>query len=126
MAAHPVNIPAMTTSCIPFAGRVCAVLGALFVAASAFAQSGPISLSVDATDAPRKILHARLRLPARPGPLTLLYPKWLPGEHAPNGPITDLVELQISAAGKALDWRRDPDDMYAFNVNVPAGAEAVE
>lgn len=94
--------------------------------ASAFSQNAPISLKVDATDAPRKILHAKLRIPARRGPLTLLYPKWLPGEHAPNGPITDLVGLKMSAAGKQLEWRRDSEDMYAFHLDVPAGADAVE
>src|SRR6185369_17248411 len=72
----------------------------LFLAISAFSQGQPIALDVDATDAPRKILHARLRIPAQPGKLTLLYPEWLPGEHAPTGPITDLVGLKMSAAGK--------------------------
>src|SRR5712692_2320325 len=82
----------------------------LLIAASAFSQTAPITLHVDATDAPRKMLHARLRIPARRGKLTLLYPKWLPGEHGPNGPITDLVGLKMSAAGKPVPWQRDPDD----------------
>src|SRR5215813_1489676 len=69
----------------------------------AFSQGAPIQLQVDATEGPRKVLHAHLHLPARPGPLTLLYPKWLPGEHAPDGPITDLVGLKISAAGKPVE-----------------------
>src|SRR5262245_58205138 len=93
---------------------------------SAFAQNAPIMLQVDATDAPRKILHARLHIPARPGPLTLLYPKWLPGEHGPNGPITDLVGLKLSTDGKSVEWRRDADDMFAFHLEVPAGADAVD
>jgi predicted metalloprotease with PDZ domain len=96
------------------------------VAASALAQNKPIALNVDATDAPRKILHARMRIPAQPGPLTLLYPKWLPGEHSPSGPITDLVAVSMSAAGKPVLWRRDADDMFAFHLEVPAGADAVE
>ncbi len=97
-----------------------------FLCASGFSQNAPISLNVDATDAPRKILHARLQIPAPPGPLTLLYPKWLPGEHAPNGSITDLVGLKMSAAGIPVEWRRDSEDMYAFHLDVPAGADAVE
>ena len=101
------------------------VCGLLF-ATSVVAQNTPIKLEVDATDAPRKILHARLRIPAQPGPLTLLYPKWIPGEHAPTGPIADLVGVKMSAAGKPVDWRRDPEDMFAFNLEVPAGADAVE
>ncbi len=99
---------------------------ALLLIASASAQNRPITLNVDATDAPRKILHARLRIPAQPGPLTLLYPKWLPGEHSPSGPITDLVALTTSAAGKPVPWQRGADDMFAFHLSVPAGADAVE
>ena len=85
-----------------------------------------MKLDVDATDAPRKILHARLRIPAAPGPLTLLYPKWLQGEHAPTGPIVDLVGLKMSAAGKPVAWQRDAEDMFAFHLEVPAGASTVE
>ncbi|MDQ3907669.1 MAG: M61 family peptidase [Acidobacteriota bacterium] len=85
-----------------------------------------VALSVDATDAPRKLFHARMTIPAQPGALTLVYPKWIPGEHGPTGPITDLVGLRFVAAGKTLQWRRDPVDMYAFHLDVPAGAREVE
>src|SRR5262249_46059767 len=81
---------------------------------------------LDASEAPRKILHARLVIPARPGPLTLLYPKWIPGEHGPTGPVTDLAGLKITAAGKPLAWRRDEVDMYALHCTVPEGADNVE
>src|ERR1041385_8154784 len=101
-------------------------LAALALAASALAQSGPIKLDVDATDAMRNILHAQLHLPVKPGKLTLLYPKWLPGEHAPDGPVTDLVGLKLSANGKAVDWQRDAEDMFAFHIDVPAGADALD
>jgi hypothetical protein len=53
----------------------------------------------------RGILHARLAIPVRPGPLTLAYPKWIPGEHAADGPLTQVVNLQMSAGGQALAWR---------------------
>src|SRR5438128_1807814 len=56
----------------------------------ASAAAPPIAIAVDASEAPRKIFHARLVVPAPPGPLTLLYPKWIPGEHGPSGPIADL------------------------------------
>jgi predicted metalloprotease with PDZ domain len=102
------------------------VLFNLLLAASAFAQTGPIKLDVDATDAPRSILHARLHIPAPPGPLTLFYPKWIPGEHMPSGPINDLTGLEMSANGRPLNWQRDADDMYAFHLDVPAGADAVD
>jgi predicted metalloprotease with PDZ domain len=99
---------------------------ALLLSASAHAQSGPIKLDVDATDAPRNILHARLHIPAQPGALTLLYPKWLPGEHEPSGPINDVVNLKMNSNGKSLEWRRDAEDMCAFHLTVPAGADAVD
>src|SRR6266480_331864 len=98
---------------------------ALLLASSALAQNTSIALNVDATDSPRKILHARLRIPAQTGPLTLLYPKWLPGEHSPSGPITALVAVTMSAASKPVPWRRADDDMFAFHLDVPAGADAV-
>jgi predicted metalloprotease with PDZ domain len=65
-------------------------------------------------------------IPASPGPLTLYYPKWIPGTHGPTGPIRNLAGLKITAGGKALPWRRDPVDMYAFHLDVPQGATAVE
>jgi predicted metalloprotease with PDZ domain len=88
-----------------------------------------MELSLDATEAPRKLLHARLVIPAPPGPLTLCYPRWIPGEHAPSGPITDLAGLKIRANGKhggLLPWRRDDVDLYAFHCLVPDGSDAVE
>jgi predicted metalloprotease with PDZ domain len=102
---------------------------ASFVIASAtlaLAAEPPISVQVDATRAPMRIFHARLTIPAAPGHLELLYPKWIPGEHGPTGPITDLAGLTVSVSGKAIPWRRDPVNMYAFHVEVPAGASAVE
>jgi predicted metalloprotease with PDZ domain len=83
-------------------------------------------LSVDATDASKGILHARLRIPVRPGALTLVYPKWIPGEHGPTGPITDLAGLKFSIAGAPLAWERDAEDMFAFHVEVPTGAKTMD
>ena len=74
-----------------------------------------VALSVDASEAPRKIFHAQLRIPAKPGTLTLYYPKWIPGEHGPTGPITDLTGLKFTASGKTLPWRRDLLDGYHFS-----------
>lgn len=102
---------------------------ACFAAATARAQRAEaqtVSLSVDATDAPRKLFHSRMTFAAAPGALTLVYPKWIPGEHGPTGPITDLVGLKFTAAGKTLPWRRDGADMYAFHLDIPAGAREVE
>ena len=85
-----------------------------------------VSLFVDATEAPRKIFHARLTIPAKPGSLTLYYPKWIPGEHGPTGPIQDLAGLKFTANGKSLSWRRDLLDGWTFHVEVPAGVSSVE
>jgi predicted metalloprotease with PDZ domain len=85
-----------------------------------------VTLSVDATEAPRKIFHATMTIPAKPGTLTLYYPKWIPGEHGPTGPIQDLAGLKFTANGKALSWRRDLLDGWTFHVDVPAGASSVD
>jgi len=92
---------------------------------AARSTQGSITIDVDATEALRKILHARLTIPTKPGPLTLLYPKWIPGEHGPTGPITDLAGLKITGAGKGIAWRRDDVDMYAFHLEVPNGVSSI-
>ncbi|HXF13512.1 MAG TPA: hypothetical protein VN517_10200 [Terriglobales bacterium] len=94
--------------------------------ASYAASAAPhINIALDATDAPRKILHAQLTIPATPGTLTLYYPKWIPGEHAPSGPAIDLAGLKFTANGQFLKWRRDLADDWAIHVEVPAGAQEV-
>src|SRR5438132_14192321 len=98
----------------------------LLSTAGAFAQQQPIRLRVDATEAPRKIYHAELNIPATPGPMTLFYPKWIPGDHAPTGPINDLAGLRISAAGQPLVWKRDSVELFAFHIDVPPGAHSVD
>src|SRR5438445_12055274 len=98
---------------------------AIFISAvPAFAA--PMTLRVDATEAPRKIYHAELNIPATPGPMTLFYPKWLPGEHAPTGPITDLAGLKISSAGQSLQWKRDSVELFALHITVPPRANSVD
>ena len=98
----------------------------LLTSLSTLGANGPtVKLSVDATDAPRKIFHAQLRIPAKPGTLTLYYPKWIPGEHGPTGPITDLTGLKFTASGKTLKWRRDLLDGFTFHVDVPVGESEV-
>ena len=84
----------------------------------------PIELAVDATDAPRGIFHSRLVLPAAPGALTLAYPKWVQGEHAPSGPVMQVAGFTVQAGGRTLPWRRDPLDMFLVHVEVPAGARS--
>src|SRR5690349_2208999 len=97
-------------------------LFALFLCLSAtlsFAQ-GTIRehLSVDATDAPRNIIHSVVTLPATAGSMTLVYPKWIPGNHRPTGPIQNLAGLHIKADGREIPWQRDLEDMYALQLQV--------
>src|SRR5258706_9696501 len=93
------------------------LLGTIHSAAAAAAAS----LDVDAREAPRGIMTAHLRLPVNAGPLTLVYPKWLPGRHSPAGPLTSLGGPRFIADGRTLPWRRDAVDLNAFSVDIPAG-----
>jgi predicted metalloprotease with PDZ domain len=98
----------------------------LFVVFPVFVLGQNISLSVDATDAAKNIFRVRETMPATAGDFTLFYPKWIPGEHAPTGMLNDLVDLYITADGKAVEWRRDDVEMFAFHCTVPAGAKQLE
>jgi predicted metalloprotease with PDZ domain len=81
---------------------------------------------VDLTSLSRRMIHARLVIPVAAGPLTLLYPKWLPGDHGPTGPINDLAGIFVKAGGKDIGWVRDPGNMYAFRVVVPPDVSEIE
>ena len=94
--------------------------------AAAQVAAPTVTLSVDATTAARKIFHAQLTIPASPGTLTLYYPKWIPGEHGPTGPIETLAGLGFTANGRVLEWRRDLLDGWTFHVEVPQGVSMVE
>src|SRR5258706_5055811 len=104
--------------------RFVVVSAALFVA---FALSAaPMTLHVDATNVASNVYHAHLTMPATPGPMTLYYPKWIPGEHGPTGPINGLTGLKIAANGKSVPWLRDAVDMFAFQIDVPADATSLD
>jgi predicted metalloprotease with PDZ domain len=106
------------------------VLGVLCVVACSILGVGAnppnVTISVDATAAPGKIFHATLKIPATPGELTLYYPKWIPGEHAPDGPVVDLAGLIFKANGQTLKWRRDLLDGFTIHVEVPQGVSEVQ
>ena len=87
---------------------------------------GTIQLSVDATDVSRRLYQVRERMPVQPGPLKLWYPQWIPGNHSATGPINQFAGLVISGNGQRIEWRRDPLDVYAFHVQVPAGVSALD
>jgi len=105
-----------------------AILIVLTSSAPAGAQTplGPIHLEVDASHAPQKILHCHEQIPVRPGPLVLYYAKWIPGEHMPDGPISDVAGLKFTAKGKTIPWRRDLVNMFAFHLDIPAGVESLD
>src|ERR1700730_14240995 len=105
-----------------------AFAGAIALIAVSLRAEGPpaVTLSVDASDAPRRIFHVHESIPVTPGPLTLAYPKWIPGEHGPTGPITDLVGLKVSSGGHAIEWKRVPTDMWSFTCDIPAGAAPLD
>jgi len=85
-----------------------------------------VRLRVDATDAPRRLFHVQMTMPAKAGPMTLLYPEWIPGEHGPTGPIVNLVGLKVQGGGQAIAWKRDSENMYAFHITVPAGISSLD
>ena len=87
---------------------------------------GTLMIRVDATDVAHRVFRVGETIPAKPGPLTLLYPRWLPGNHSPSGPISKLAGLVVTTNGQTLPWMRDPLDVYAFHVEVPKGATSVE
>ena len=106
--------------------RILGVVCVLLFSLSSWSATPPtVTIFVDATSAPRKIFHAKLKIPASAGDLTLYYPKWIPGEHAPDGPVIDLAGLKFVADGRTLKWRRDLFDGFTIHVDVPAGENEV-
>ncbi|MEO7072633.1 MAG: peptidase M61 [Rhodanobacter sp.] len=87
---------------------------------------GTITLHVDASDTVQGIFRVRESIPVSTGPLTLLYPQWIPGDHSPTGPIAMLAGLRLSAGGKPLAWKRDEYNVYAFHLDVPAGVTELD
>ena len=75
--------------------RILGVVSLVLIPLFSWSATPPtVTIFVDATTAPRKIFHAKLKIPASAGDLTLYYPKWIPGEHAPDGPVIDLAGLK--------------------------------
>ena len=110
------------------------LLGTLALAASAsciaHADAGvpakPVELVVSLPDPAQKVLYVHETMPVAPGKLTLYYPKYIPGDHAPDGPIGTMMGLEVSAGGKRIAWRRDAVDMFTFHLDVPAGVDSLD
>lgn len=91
------------------------------------AFAGIVELHVDATDVARRIFNVRLRIPVQAaGPSMLLYPRWESTSHGPSLSVSNLAGLSLSADGQPLPWRRHPVDAHAFQLDIPAGARALE
>ncbi|MBS0212519.1 MAG: M61 family metallopeptidase [Proteobacteria bacterium] len=87
---------------------------------------GTIGIHVDATDLGQRIFRMTETIPVQAGQLTLLFPRWLPGNHAPSGPIDKIAGIVVTASGQRIGWKRDPLDVYAFHIEVPQGVSAIE
>jgi predicted metalloprotease with PDZ domain len=97
----------------------------LLTATAAFAQKTPITITADLSEAPRRLFHAEIDLPVKPGPATFITPQWIPGNHAPTGPVSQIVGVVFTANGQTLKWRRDDVNLYEFHLDIPAGVTSV-
>jgi len=111
------------------AGAVIFAAGAALLASvpSARAQAGvaPIQIVADLSEAPRKLFHAEVDLPVKPGPLTLITPEWIPGTHRPEGPVSNIVGVVFTAGGQTIVWRRDDVNLFEFHLTVPKGVSSI-
>jgi len=88
--------------------------------------TGNLTLNVDLSQAPQRIFHIKETIPVTAGANILYYPKWIPGEHSPSGPIQNVAGVIITAGGKQIPWRRDLKEMYALHVDVPQGVSSID
>ena len=109
------------------ASRAAVLLAAAFalISSAAQAETAPIRITADLTDAPRKLYHAEIDLPVSAGPVTLITPEWIPGNHRPTGPVSEITGLVFTAEGKTLNWRRDDVNLYKYHVTIPAGVKTL-
>jgi predicted metalloprotease with PDZ domain len=109
--------------------KLALVAGLFFAAALSLAGPGaqaqpnaPATVLVDLRQARQELFHAAMDIPVKPGPMVLVYPRWIPGDHNPSGPIENLAGLEFSVNGVTLPWTRDPKELDAFKIVVPTGA----
>lgn len=99
-------------------------IAAVSISSELHAQA--IRIHVDLTDAPKNIYRSQLQIPVQAGDISLVFPKWIPGNHRPSGPIGGLTGIRMSAGGHSINWERDPIEMYEFHVTIPAGVSMLE
>src|ERR1700744_2475182 len=93
---------------------------------NARAPAGPVALTVTLPDPGQKLLYVEESMPVKPGPVTLYYPKWIPGDHSPDGEIEKVLGLEFTAAGKRVAWHRDELDKFTFLLTIPEGADRLD
>ena len=86
---------------------------------------GTIRLDIDATNLNQRIFKVRQTIPVQSGPLTLLYPAWVPGGHSPRGAIDKIAGLTFKAGDRKLEWKRDTLNVHAFHLDVPQGVSQI-
>jgi predicted metalloprotease with PDZ domain len=127
MSAHaPFSFAAKTASTLALALALAFPAQAAVPAPIDQPYPGTIVLKVDATNLSQQIFRMRMTVPVKPGPMTFLYPQWLPANHGPSGPLTQLAGLKFTANGKPVEWTRDPVEVFAFHVTVPEGASTLD
>jgi predicted metalloprotease with PDZ domain len=127
MIAHaPVSFAAKSASALALALALIFPAQAAVPAPVDQPYPGTIVLKVDATNLSQQIFRMHMTVPVKPGPMTFLYPEWLPANHGPSGPLTQLAGLKFTAGGKPVEWTRDPVEVFAFHVTVPEGVTTLE
>ncbi|UCC43757.1 MAG: hypothetical protein JSU65_11625 [Candidatus Zixiibacteriota bacterium] len=93
------------------------VFAAFVLISTTSASAAQMQITVDATELPRKMLHTTINLDLLGDSVSLLYPKWIPAQHGPSGPVENMVGLAITdSKGEAVRWKRDWADFYRFFV----------
>ena len=100
-------------------------IGAAATRAHGQSAQAAMTLLVDETQASRRIAFVREEIRVRPGMLALGYPRWIPGEHGPTGPIQQVAALRIHSGDVTLPWKRDPEEIYTIHVDVPPGTDRI-
>ncbi|GAA3767321.1 M61 family metallopeptidase [Terriglobus aquaticus] len=85
----------------------------------------PIQITADLTEGYRHLYHAEIDLPVKAGPATFITPRWIPGTHAPGGPLADITGVVFTANGQTLAWRRDDVNLAEFHVEIPRGVTSI-
>ena len=106
--------------------RILVAASLLACGSSAFAaQKTPIQITADLTEGVRHLFHAEIDIPVTAGTANFITPRWIPGTHAPGGPLADITGVVFTANGQTLKWRRDDVQLAEFHVTVPKGVTSV-